>query len=47
VLVLMGRWAWWMPPLLGRLVPRVDIEGAGLTEHGQPPPPEPETATGE
>jgi uncharacterized membrane protein YdfJ with MMPL/SSD domain len=47
VLVLMGRWAWWMPPLLGRVVPRVDIEGAGLTDHGQPPPPEPETATGE
>ena len=46
VLVLMGRWAWWMPPLLGRLVPRIDIEGAGLADHGQPPP-EPETATGE
>jgi uncharacterized membrane protein YdfJ with MMPL/SSD domain len=46
VLVLMGRWAWWMPALLGRLVPRVDVEGAGLTEH-PPPAPEPETAAGE
>jgi RND superfamily putative drug exporter len=48
VLVLMGRWAWWMPKRLGRVIPRVDIEGAGLTTPQPPSPaPEPGTAAGD
>jgi RND superfamily putative drug exporter len=27
VMVLLGRWAWWMPRWLGRIVPHVSIEG--------------------
>jgi putative drug exporter of the RND superfamily len=27
VMVLLGRWAWWMPHWLGRVVPHVSIEG--------------------
>jgi putative drug exporter of the RND superfamily len=27
VMVLLGRWAWWMPGWLGRLVPHISIEG--------------------
>ena len=27
VMALLGRWAWWMPPRLSRLVPNLDIEG--------------------
>ena len=30
VLTLLGRWAWWMPAWLGRIVPTVDIEGTSL-----------------
>jgi len=46
VLTLLGRWAWWMPAWLGRVVPTVDIEGTSLggdTEPAPvaPPPPEP------
>src|SRR6476661_7943968 len=46
VLTLLGRWAWWMPAWLGRIVPTVDIEGTSLggdTEPAPaaPPPPEP------
>ncbi|MEU8973271.1 MMPL family transporter [Streptomyces monashensis] len=31
VLALLGDKAWWMPRWLDRLLPRVDVEGAGLT----------------
>ena len=31
VLSLTGKWAWWMPRFLERIVPNVDIEGTGLT----------------
>ena len=46
VLTLLGRWAWWMPAWLGRIVPTVDIEGTSLGGKAQPapatqPPPEP------
>jgi uncharacterized membrane protein YdfJ with MMPL/SSD domain len=46
VLTLLGRWAWWMPAWLGRIVPTVDIEGTSLGEEAEPvpavpPPPEP------
>jgi RND superfamily putative drug exporter len=27
VMVLLGRWAWWMPRWLGRIVPHISIEG--------------------
>jgi putative drug exporter of the RND superfamily len=30
VLVLLGRAGWWLPGWLDRLLPRVDVEGAGL-----------------
>ncbi|HTI32425.1 MAG TPA: MMPL family transporter, partial [Miltoncostaea sp.] len=32
LLVAMGRWAWWLPGWLARVVPEVDIEGRGLEE---------------
>ncbi|MFJ8141418.1 MMPL family transporter [Streptomyces sp. NPDC096013] len=35
VLALLGDKAWWLPKWLDRLLPRVDVEGAGLTT---PPP---------
>ena len=46
VLTLLGRWAWWMPAWLGRIVPTVDIEGTSLGGETEPapatpPPPEP------
>ncbi|WP_034273626.1 MMPL family transporter [Haloechinothrix halophila] len=30
LLTLLGRWAWWLPAWLDRIVPRVDIEGEKL-----------------
>ncbi|MFF4709267.1 MMPL family transporter [Streptomyces sp. NPDC001297] len=30
VLALLGRYAWWLPKWLGRILPKVDIEGEGL-----------------
>ncbi len=30
VLFLLRRWAWWIPAALGRVLPRVDIDGEGL-----------------
>jgi predicted RND superfamily exporter protein len=45
LLTLLGRWAWWMPGWLGRIVPTVDIEGTSLGGDTEPvpatPPPEP------
>src|SRR6478752_6195652 len=45
VLTLLGRWAWWMPAWLGRIVPTVDIEGTSLGDTepapATPAPPEP------
>ena len=32
VMVLMGKWAWWMPRWLGRLVPHISIEGGDYFE---------------
>ena len=32
VLIFMGKGAWWFPHALGRFVPRIDVEGAGLDE---------------
>ncbi|MGI5397169.1 MMPL family transporter [Streptomyces sp. CA-251251] len=36
VLVLLGDKAWWLPRWLDRTLPRVDVEGAGLTAHADP-----------
>ncbi|WP_327721327.1 MMPL family transporter [Streptomyces sp. NBC_00490] len=46
VLALLGDKAWWLPARLDRLLPRVDVEGAGLGtpkthEAGEPVPQEP------
>ena len=30
VLILLGKWAWWMPRWLGKIVPTIDIEGANI-----------------
>ncbi|TFB92734.1 MMPL family transporter [Cryobacterium sp. HLT2-28] len=32
-MALAGRWAWWLPRPLDRLLPDVDIEGVGLRRH--------------
>ena len=32
VMVLLGRWAWWMPGWLDRIMPRISIEGEGYFE---------------
>ncbi|GAA0561644.1 MMPL family transporter [Actinomadura livida] len=33
VLALLGRRAWWLPPILNRVLPNVDIEGERLSRH--------------
>ncbi|MGW6206926.1 MMPL family transporter [Streptomyces sp. NPDC055089] len=40
VLALLGDRAWWLPRRLGRLLPRVDIEGEALTRRAAAPPSE-------
>lgn len=42
VLALLGGRAWWLPRRLGRLLPRVDIEGEALTHRAALPPAEAE-----
>ncbi len=37
-MALLGRRAWWMPAWLGRVLPRVDLEGAHLDVPGGPSP---------
>jgi RND superfamily putative drug exporter len=37
VLALLGKSAWWLPRLLGRLLPRVDVEGEALSERPAEP----------
>ncbi|WP_280267232.1 MMPL family transporter [Nocardia wallacei] len=32
LLVLMGKWAWWIPAWLDRLLPNIDVEGSRLRE---------------
>ncbi|AHH15037.1 MMPL family protein [Nocardia nova SH22a] len=32
LLVLMGKWAWWMPKWLDRILPDIDVEGTKLRE---------------
>ncbi|MFD3706427.1 MMPL family transporter [Nocardia sp. NPDC058658] len=32
LLVIMGKWSWWMPKWLDRIVPDIDVEGAKLEE---------------
>ncbi|MFI1093397.1 MMPL family transporter [Streptomyces sp. NPDC020917] len=38
VLSLLGRWAWWLPRPVARILPRVDVEGESLAEHLEPLP---------
>ncbi|MFE9583249.1 MMPL family transporter [Nocardia sp. NPDC006044] len=39
LLALMGKWAWWMPKWLDKIVPDIDVEGAKLFAlRGQPTP---------
>lgn len=33
IMTLLGRWAWWLPRWLDRILPDVDPEGARLVEH--------------
>ena len=42
VLTVLGKWAWWFPDALGRVVPKIDVEGTSLTDHDVPPAPVPE-----
>jgi RND superfamily putative drug exporter len=37
VLALLGRWAWWLPGWLDRLLPHVDVEGRCLAPLAVPP----------
>jgi uncharacterized membrane protein YdfJ with MMPL/SSD domain len=39
VLTILGKWAWWMPSLLGKIVPSVDIEGANISTTPRDPVP--------
>ncbi|KMS75889.1 MULTISPECIES: MMPL family transporter [Streptomyces] len=39
VLALLGDKAWWLPRWLDKALPRVDVEGAGLTSQAQSPAP--------
>ena len=41
VLVLAGKGAWWLPGWLDRVVPHVDVEGAGAKEVAELPAPRP------
>jgi RND superfamily putative drug exporter len=35
-MTLLGRWSWWAPRWLQRILPRIDVEGAGVGKAGQP-----------
>jgi uncharacterized membrane protein YdfJ with MMPL/SSD domain len=37
VLTVLGKWAWWFPESLGRVVPTIDVEGASLADDGVHP----------
>ena len=37
VLTMLGKWAWWFPDALGRVVPTIDVEGTSLTDGAVPP----------
>jgi RND superfamily putative drug exporter len=32
LLVIMGKWSWWMPKWLDRILPDIDVEGTKLRE---------------
>ncbi|MEW1718270.1 MMPL family transporter [Streptomyces sp. NPDC093109] len=42
VMALFGHRAWWLPRILDRVLPNVDIEGEALSEHAPGPAPEPD-----
>lgn len=33
LMAVLGRWAWWLPGWLDRLIPNLDVEGANLAAH--------------
>src|SRR5690606_9405120 len=35
LLVIMGKWSWWMPAWLDRILPEIDVEGTKLRERQQ------------
>ena len=41
-MALLGRSAWWLPRWLDRLLPSIDVEGAGLRRTSSRPAPSPE-----
>jgi RND superfamily putative drug exporter len=41
VMAMLGERAWWLPGWLDRLIPNVDLEGAGLEHRPRPEPPRP------
>ncbi|MFG2004848.1 MMPL family transporter [Spirillospora sp. NPDC048911] len=44
VLALLGHRAWWLPRILNRVLPNVDIEGEALSRHVPEPPAAPDAA---
>ena len=44
VLALLGDRAWWMPRILNRVLPKVDVEGAALSREAPAPATEPQAA---
>ena len=46
VLILLGKWAWWLPRWLGKIVPTIDIEGTNLSKPEAPPPEAPPDLAG-
>ena len=41
VMAMLGERAWWLPGWLDRLIPNVDLEGAGLERRPRSEPPRP------
>jgi RND superfamily putative drug exporter len=46
VMAMLGARAWWLPGWLDRLIPNVDLEGAGLKRPQPKPPPSTGPAVG-
>ncbi|MFH8615125.1 MMPL family transporter [Streptomyces sp. NPDC017979] len=44
VLALLGHRAWWLPPILNRVLPNVDIEGESLSGRARPTSTDPDAA---
>jgi RND superfamily putative drug exporter len=44
VMALLGHRAWWLPRMVNRVLPNVDIEGEALSRHAPPPAARPEAS---